>query len=111
MQPVVAVFVSPDFLDMGRLRVWAREVRSQAPGTVALLTDDPSEANTVLARQLRCEGVVHGIVRTPTTLRSREQLETARRDRDTAMIELADAVVTFGVVDEQLFACKTVTRY
>lgn len=111
MQPVVAVFVSPDFVDMGRLRVWARQLHSHDARTVVLLTDDPTDANSVLGRQLRCEHVVHAVVRTATTLRGLNELEQARRDRDAAMIAIATEVVLFGDHDAQQLAGKSVTRY
>lgn len=109
MPIVAAVFVSPGFLDMGRLRVWARQTLHE---NVVLITDDPTDANSVLGRALRCEGVVHAVFRTPTTLRSAADLIAARRARDMAMIGIASHVVLFGYVTQgEHFDGKSVIQY
>jgi hypothetical protein len=98
---VIAVFAAAAWTDQARLRLWAKTVgaavvASQELQTVVLLTDDPSEANNVLARQLRCSNVVCAIVRTPGTMRSTIELGRARLRRDLAMAQLADAIFDFG---------------
>lgn len=95
------MFAAAAWTDQARLRLWAKTVgaaavASQQLQTVVLLTDDPSEANNVLARQLRCSNVVCGIVRTPGTMRSTSELGRARLQRDLAIAQLADVIFDFG---------------
>jgi hypothetical protein len=94
MAEVIAVFVASDWLDQPRLKVWAKKVPKDA---VVLLTDDPSDGNTVLARQLRaCEELVIAVVRTPGTRRSPQSALDAWVKRDATMIAIADRIVVFG---------------
>lgn len=96
MIEIVAVFVAPVFLDAGRLRVWAK---TQAQSLFVLLTDDPSEGNTILLRDLRCAGVVSAIVRTPGTQRSPAEREVARHRRDDYMAAAASKIVIFDACE------------
>ena len=94
MSQVVAVFADPTWVDQAKLRLWAK---TRTEGTVVLLTDDVTDANTVLARQLRCSGIVCMVARTPGTMRSEEEMRKSRAVRDRAMLELATEVVRFDV--------------
>lgn len=90
---VVAVFVSEAWLDQARLRLWAKQQASAGP--CILLTDDVTDANTVLARQLKCSGVVVAIMRGAGTLRSAEELVRSRVKRDATMMAVSDETVVF----------------
>lgn len=89
----LAVFVAASWLSQAQLRDW---VKSLADGTVVLLTDDLSDGNMVLLRQLKCSEVVVLVARTPGMMRSVQAIETAKRRRDEAMAAVADSVVDFG---------------
>lgn len=91
---MVAVFVELAWTDQARLRLWAKQ--QNADTAFVLLTDEPSDGNTVLARQLRCSGVVAAIVRIPGVMRSVAELERARCLRDLSMLEVSDSIVMFG---------------
>jgi hypothetical protein len=100
---VIAAFVAPSWTDQARLRVWVKTIgaasaASQELQPLVLLTDDPSDGNNVLARQLRCSNVVCAIVRMPGTMKSTIELAKARLQRDLAMARLADVVFDFGVM-------------
>lgn len=90
---VVAVWVTTGWTDVARLRLWAKQVPTSF---CILLTDDVTEANTVLARQLKCSDVTVGLIRLPGALRSADALWKARVRRDEVMVSLADEVVVFG---------------
>jgi hypothetical protein len=89
----IAVFVSPGWTDDMRLRVWAKSLR---PDVIVLLTDDPSEGNVVLMRQLKCSDTVCLIARIPGTMRSIRAVVDGKRRRDETMVSLATRVVDFG---------------
>lgn len=99
----IAVFVSPAWRDQAALRLWAKLLADPAStGNVkvelVLITDEASDGNSILARQLRCSGVVCAVVRLPTVLRSQQQLDEARSTRDTIMAKHVDLVWDFGGV-------------
>lgn len=94
----VAAFVSPLWKDQSALRLWAKLLGAKVATEIVLITDDASEGNVVLARQLRCSGIVCAVVRLPTVLRSQEALDKARHQRDSAMAMVVDAVWDFGGV-------------
>jgi hypothetical protein len=87
----VAVFVADDYTDVLRARAWAKQ---QTSGLFVLLTDDPTDVVTAIARQLRCEQVVHAHVRVPS--QARGLLTDARSRRAEAMVAIANRVVLFG---------------
>jgi hypothetical protein len=93
---IVAVFIAPTWHDQARLRRWAKSL----DGTEAfvLLTDEPSEGNTVLLRQARCSGVIAAVVRVPGLMRSPQELQWARSRRDEMMARVAGSIVDFGDV-------------
>lgn len=100
---VVAAFVALDWSDQGYLRLWAKTLRERSikwngPVTMVLLTDDVTDGNAVLTRQLRCSGIVSAAVRVPSTMRSQLELDRARLERDLTMANLADVVFDFGNV-------------
>lgn len=96
----IAAFVSPAWSDQSALRLWAKLLGSVSEEyenlRIVLITDDASEGNAVLARQLRCSRIVCAVVRLPTVLRSQEALDKARHQRDSAMAMVADVVWDFG---------------
>lgn len=97
MLEVVAVFVAPVYLDAGRLRIWAK---TQARSLFVLLTDDPSEGNTILLRDLRCADVVTATVRTPGTQRAPAEREAAKLMRDDYMVAASARLVIFDTCAE-----------
>lgn len=103
----VAVFVAPSYLDQARLRLWAKTVETE----LVLLTDDPTDANAVIARQLRCSGVSSAVVRVTGTLRSTLAIELARERRDHLMARLADKVIDFGKLNSRRFPGIQTTGY
>lgn len=110
----LAVFVSPLWKDQAAIRLWAKLLGGSRSGTsrvdktaptirgiqveLVMITDDVSEGNAVLARQLRCSGIVCAVARLPTVLRSQSELDEARKQRDSTMAVVADAVWDFGGV-------------
>lgn len=90
----VAVFAAVDYTDYGRIRVWAAQ-QSQKQMLV-LVTDDPSEQNAVLVRQLRCYEVAYAVVHMSAVVRSLADMQTAQARRNRVMLEMASQVVTFG---------------
>lgn len=102
---VAAVFVSEDWLDQARLRLFAKAIGAAKHPTgervfvLVLLTDELTDANGTLSRQFRCSEVVNAGVRIAGTLRSKEALDAARTLRDQAMAAVADVVFDFGHIE------------
>ena len=93
---VTAVFASALWVDQSRLRIWAKQTKA----ALVLLTDDATDANVVLARQLRCSAVVAATVRVAGTLRSVQALTQGRAQRDEVMLQVSDEIVVFAQMDE-----------
>lgn len=92
---IVAVFIAPEWHDQAKLRRWAKSLEDSSTELV-LMTDDASDGNAVLSRQLRCSGVVSAFVRVPGMMRSAAELQRARAKRDDAMASVATVIVDFG---------------
>lgn len=90
---VFAVFVAKDWLDTDKLRLWVKRLPH---GVFVLLTDENTESNVVLIRQLRCDCITYALVATPGRLRSRANYEAAIIARDEVMAAVAKHVVDFG---------------
>jgi hypothetical protein len=102
---IVAVFVAPTWTDQARLRLWAKTLEAV---DMVLLTDDLSDGNVVIARQLKCSEIICALVRTPGVMRSLPALEGARRARDAKMALLASTIYDFGELPggSERFVCR-----
>ena len=96
---VIAAFASETWSDQARLRVWAKLFEGQSELCV-LLTEESTDANVVLARQLRCSGVAVALMRAGGTLRSPPELRAARARRDVLAMRMADEIVVFSAAEE-----------
>jgi hypothetical protein len=107
---VVSVFIALDWSDQASLRMWAKTMMLSE--FLVLLTDEVTDGNAVLGRQLRCSGVVSASVRLPGLMRSELALEKARRLRDQTMARISDTIFDFGNVQGGLdrFAGKRTIR-
>jgi hypothetical protein len=107
---IAAVFISPTWFDNVQLRLW---VKLSMPGFFVLLTEDAIEGNSVLARELRCSGIVSAIVRLPTNLRSQAEQQRARLLRDESMAAVATLIFDFGNMPggQERFAGKRTTLF
>lgn len=90
----ISLFVAEDWLDHTQLRQWVKQTLSQM--AFVLITDDFSTANAVLLRELRCSGIVVGVVRTPGSQQSALELASARFRRDSYMAAHSKHIFDFG---------------
>lgn len=106
---LVGVFIADGFLDRELIQAYAKRVQDS---TVILLTDDPSEGNSVMMRSLRCKRVVYGIIRCPGTFRSMDEFREAQKYRDACLAEMSDVIVDFGELPggSSRFGGKQATR-
>lgn len=96
MNSVLAVFIAPGWSYQAIVRLWVKQLRQQPK--MVLVTDDVTEGNTTLLRQLKCSSIVGAVVRMPGVMRSEAELERARLQRDAAMADLASIIYDFGDV-------------
>jgi hypothetical protein len=94
MAEVAAVFIAQGWSDQTFMRMWVKMLVKKP--TMVLATDDVTDGNSVLLRQLRCSGIVAAVVRIPGVMRSAVELARARLQRDSAMAELATVIYDFG---------------
>ena len=95
MFETIAVFVAEDWFDIEPLRMW---VKLQPKTALVLLTDDVTDANAALTRQMRCDGIVSAMIRTPSARRAPAEYAAAKVKRDQYMAAVATSVVDFGNV-------------